>query len=335
MRNGGIRSRRAVSGIIGGVFFVTVILISSSAGIWYYAQQRNLYAQRRDAFQLQQQRTLEQFAVPRVLISQSGQMNATVQNLGTIPIHIVDIIITSKALSVTHNIYNVSYYINPGNTTKNIGQSLPLSLSQSGTYTLFFVTERGNLVSAIYSPTQLMGYYATFGNVGYLSVSFDQNSFQYKSKEQSTWTSAWTFSKGKVCGEEPIFQIYFRNHGVFPAYILHWSEAQLWGFASNQGGGTPQDFFIVDGSSTPGNLRPYTDNTITVPFSLSGDWQTGGTPTPIVFGSTTLSPNTQVQDLSGCGLDSIYDFFIEVSYTYNGQQFNQLIPYAAAIVTTS
>lgn len=43
---------------------------------------------------------------------------------------------------------------------------------------------------------------------------------------------------------------------------------------------------------------------------------------------------TKVQDLSGCALDTIYDFFIEVSYMYNGVLFNQLIPYAAAVVTS-
>jgi len=80
-------------------------------------------------------------------------------------------------------------------------------------------------------------------------------------------------------------------------------------------------------------LDPYIDNSIIVPKSASGDWQTGGTPTTLKFGATKAG-GTDAQDLSGCEIGAIYDFFIVVSYTYNGQQFNQLIPYAATVVNS-
>lgn len=334
MRKTSFRSRRAVSGTLAGVFVVIVILLASNAAIWLHSQQSNIYAEIRNVEDARQQGRLESFHVLKIIVS-SSRPNATIQNTGIVTIRIVDLIVTSLSdTPVWHNLFSVSHFISPGSQATNIGQSLPPIFDPQKVYSIAFVTERGKRVTGTYDPNQLtMGSYATFGNVGYLSIKFEQNAFRYTSEEQESPIQAWTLAKNKVCGEDPLWWVTFVNHGTYDAYILKWSVAQLWLLKSAGGGGTPQDFYIVGYDSRPSHLESYVDNSIIVPKSASGDWQTGGTPTTLKFGATTAG-GTGDQNLSGCEIGAIYDFFIVVSYMYNGQQFNQLIPYAATVVNS-
>lgn len=332
------KSRMGVSGIIGAVLLATVIMLAMNTAAWYSAQQSNFIALNRARHQLGQQASLERFQVPKITIPSQG-FNATIQNIGIVSIHIVDIIITQRTSSIWHRFYGVNYYINPGAMVSNVGLNIPATLDQQQTYTIAFVTERGTRLITTYSPNQLlMGDYATFGNVGYLSINFDQASFQYTSQSQPTSASAWTPSSHGACntgiGKGPLYAIIFVNHGTYDAIVQKWSIAQLWLMQSQVGGGgVAQDFYIVAPSSTPGNLGAYTNGAVTVPKSATGDWETGGTPTTILFGANSMG-GTNGQNLADCDVGSIYDFFIVVSYLYNGQQFNQVVPYAASIITS-
>jgi hypothetical protein len=92
-------------------------------------------------------------------------------------------------------------------------------------------------------------------------------------------------------------------------------------------------FYIVADSSTPGHLVSYTDSSITVPASTNGDYQTGGAPVTLKFAAQTYGGNSHTEHWD-CDTGDTYDYFIIVSYMYNGVQFNQFIPYAAAVVTS-
>jgi hypothetical protein len=328
-----VRSRKAVSNIIGAVFLVVTLVLAFNAVIWYARQQNDLNAQARNLQLLQQQSQLERFQVTKILISGS-KPNATIQNTGSVAIHIVHMIITSQsAVPVTHIQYDVNYYIDPGSSRLNVGQnSQATGLNSQNTYSITFITERGNGVSAYYTPTPpATGTYATFGNLGYLSVSFTQSGFWYTSPNQATPAPAWAVSSSTACSNE-IWWVVFTNHGVYDAKILRWSVAQMWQFRSAGGGGIAMDFFVVASSSTPGNLVAYTDQSISVPASTNGDYQTGGLATTLAFGAATAGGTAQ-QSL-GCNQGQIFDFFIVVSYLYNNQQFNQLTAYASMVVTT-
>lgn len=330
-----LRSRKGISNVIGALFLIAIFFLAFNLLIWYETQQRALYQSGRDLQNQQQLTMLEEFQVTKILIS-SSKPNATILNSGPVTIHIVDIVITSRSdVPMWHNIYSTSYYIDPGSSVTNIGQNLPVpQLDAQKTYSVTFITERGNGVSAIYSPTPVTsGAFATFGNLGYLSVSFTQEGFRFTSPVQGTPLSAWAVASSKVCGNlNVIWWVTFTNHGVYDAKILKWSVAQMWQFRSGGGGGTATDFYIVGTASVPNGLVAYVDNSIIVPASTTGDWQTGGTPTTLKF-SATAAGRTSGQTL-GCAYKDIWDFFIVVSYTYNNQQFNQLTPYAAMVVTS-
>lgn len=332
-----LKSRKGISGIVGAVLLATVIVLAMNAAVYYYGQQSNLIALTSAKQQLTQQAVLEHFLVPKISIGTQG-FNATVMNVGIVGIHIVDIIITQQTGTIWHSAYAVNYFISPGAIVVGIGLTITKALDNIQTYKISFVTERGTKLVTTYNPNQvLMGDYATFGNVGYLSINFDQPSFQYTSQSQTTSASAWTPSSNGACGigsnKGPLWRIVFVNHGTYDAIVQEWSMTQLWLMQSGGGGGTGKDFYVVGPSSTAGSLTAYTNGAVIVPKSSTGDWQTGGTPTPVLFGASTLDGTTG-QTLSGCGLNSIYDFFIEVSYLYNGQQFNQNIPYAATVITS-
>jgi len=337
-----LHSRKAVSNIIGGVFLIIIIFLAFNAMIWYYTQQVQLNQQGRTLQQLQQQIRLERVQVLKVLITPGppGLLNATLQNAGPIPVHIVDILITPRTGTLTHNIYSVNYYIDPGSTLTKVGYNLPLNLDPQKAYSITFITERGNGVAAVYNPILFSsGAFATFSNLGYLSVNFDQNSFQYTTPVQSTRTSAWTLPSS-VCEKNVMWWITFVNHGVLPAYVLHWSVAQLWQLRSAGAGGTATDFYIVAGSSTYNNLVAYTDSPppsgtqITIQPSPTGDWQTGGPAQVLQFSAATAGGGSGSAAKFDCALNNVFDFYIVVSYMYGGVQFNQLLPYAAAVVTS-
>jgi FlaG/FlaF family flagellin (archaellin) len=332
------KSKRAVSGIIGAVLLVTVVILASNVAVWYFGQQSSFIALNQSSEQLRQLARLEQLQVSKIVISDQGPPSATVQNLGIVTIHIVDLSITQQTGTVWHQVYHVNYYIPSGALVSNVGTSISATLDPQQNYKMIFITERGTKVMFLYSPNQLfLGDFATFGNVGFLSITFDYPSFQYTSQSQTTSTSAWTLSKNGACktgsGNGPLFAIKFVNHGTYDAIVQQWSLSQLWLMKDKGGGSTAQDFFVVAPGSYPGHLSQYTNGAATVPKSPTNDWQTGGPATPLLFGATTLAGTTG-QTLAGCDTGSIYDFFIEVSYLYNGQYYNQVIPYAATIVTS-
>jgi hypothetical protein len=334
-------SKKAVSNLIGAVFLVVTLVLAFNVMIWYYQQQSNLNAQARNLQLLQQQTMLEQIQVLKVLVTTQGQLSVTVQNVGPISAHLVDLYLTERT-QPTHNRYSTSYYLNPGSTMQGIGLDLSISppLDPQKTYSVTLITERGNGAAGYYSPTPTTtGTYATFGNLGYLSVSFTQSGFQYISQNQHTPITAWTVSKSSACGQPIIWQVTFTNHGVADATILHWSMAQMWQFLSGGGGGTATDFFIVGaGSGYQGGivLVAYNDNNpIVVPASTTGDYQSGGQPRTLFFAADQAGGGNSDQQNLGCTLNDVFDFFIVVSYIYNGQQFNQLTPYASMVVISN
>jgi hypothetical protein len=339
------RSRKAVSGVISGVFLVLVIFLASNVAIWFYNQQVNLQAQSRAVAQLQRDRNNEQFNILYVLVGSTNTLNATIQNTGPVAIHIVNIIVTETSPSVTHVIYSVTYYIDSGDTLTNIGQppQVPAVFSSSNTYQVTFITERGNGVSSGYSPTQnTWAPYATFSSLGYLSLAFNPSTFEYTASGQSTPTSAWavTNSENTICTDNVMFWVTFTNHGSYDADLLQWSVVDL---LSLQGNGWAyaygQDFYIVASSSTYNSFVDYNPNSpVDVPANPTGNLQQGGTPTVVKFASQSIEGNRGQYLGEGygyyCNPNSIYDAFILVAYTYNGQQYNQLVPFAGIVLVS-
>jgi hypothetical protein len=340
------RSRKAVSGIIGGVFFITILFVSFNVMIWYYGQQSNLYSQGAKAQQLAQQSLLESFQIQQILLP-SGHVNATIKNTGSVTIHIVHIAITSRSDSpMWHKIYNSSYFINPGSSATNVGYNeivnTPTALSTANTYTVTFITERGNAETGTYTPTAITsGAYETFGNLGYLTVSFTPAGFQYTSENQLTPQIAWQLSYNYACYYQPniIWLVVFTNHGMYDATIKKWSGIEVFPLGNYwYGDYWGNDFWIVDSGSTPNHITSYTSGSHypqIIPASTTGDWQTGGTPVTLLFGADSVN-DYHGQSLTWgsyyCGTNDVFELVIMVTYTYNGQEYTQVIPFGGTVV---
>jgi hypothetical protein len=316
-----------------------MMFLAMNMAIWYYGQQANLYAENRKLAQLQADRENEKLSVLYVLVGSNSGLNATVQNIGSVTVHIVHIIVTLVTPPMKHYLYSVSYYINPGNTTTNIGEppALPAVFSSTSSYEVTFITERGNGYTNGYSPSQLTyAPYATFASLGYLSMGFTPQSLNFTSTGQSKPISAWAVANSgtTMCTSNVIFWVTFVNHGNFNANILQWSVLDIMPLSGTSGGNPHgNSWYVVSTKSTPSNLIAYTNNPVTVPASITGNLQVGGTPTTVAFAATGLD-GTGGQTPYSCGADMIYDVFMLAVYTYNNQQYNQLVPFAGIVLVS-
>jgi hypothetical protein len=332
------------------VFLVTILLLAFNLSIWYYGQQSALYNKGANVQQVAQQAMLEDFQLQRILIP-SGHLNVTVLNSGSIAIHIVDIVITSRSDSpMWHKVYSANYFIDSGSSIKNVGYNevvnTPTALSTSNTYTVTLITERGNAETATYSPTATgSGAYETFGNLGYLTVSFTPSGFQYFSERIGTPQVGWQLSYNYACQNDPdiIWIITFTNHGTYDATIKKWSGIEVFPLGEDYWHEYyyGNDFWIVDAGSTPGHLTRYTSGPNypqVIPASTSGDYQTGGTPVALKFGASSIN-GYYGQDLTwgsyGCNTDDVFELIIMVTYAYGSQEYTQVIPFGGTVVNLS
>jgi len=324
--------------------------------LWYYGQQSGLYAQGAKAQQLNQQKLQERFQVQQVLLP-SGHVNATIQNIGSIPIHIVDIAITSRSdTPMWHKIYSSNYFIDAGSQGTNVGYNevvnTPKALSTANTYTVTFITDRGNAQTGIYTPNVITsGAYETFGNLGFLTVSFTPTGIEYMTtnNQYSTPQIGWQLSYNYACRYSPdvVWYVAFTNHGMYDATILQYSGIEIfplgnyWGYGGDWYYGN--DFWIVDASSTPNNIVSYNPGPNypqVVHASTSGNWQAGGVPVTMLFGADSVNDyNGQSLSWGGynnnCHTGNVFELVIMLTYTYNGQQYTQVIPFGGTVVNLS
>jgi len=81
----------------------------------------------------------------------NNKFNFTLYNSGSLPAHLVGMWITNNTARKSsidwHTYYPLDTYVNPRATTANIGQSLSLMAKNTASYSVSFVTERGNQMS--------------------------------------------------------------------------------------------------------------------------------------------------------------------------------------------
>jgi hypothetical protein len=139
-----IKNRRGLSSIIGGVFFV-IIMVTGTSYILYSMNQLDNFSQAIIA-KNQQDRNKQQenFQITSVTLA-NNKFNVTVQNTGMIPINITRLWVENKT-DTTWPIskYTVNQIVTPGQTLTKIGQTLPLYAKTTQAYGLTLVTDRGN-----------------------------------------------------------------------------------------------------------------------------------------------------------------------------------------------
>ncbi len=142
-----MRSRRALSTVVGAIFFV----IAASTTIVYVAYSMNAiedFAQSVIVAESQNiDRGNEKIEFSTVSID-GGKFNATILNTGPISAHLVRLWVVNDDLSPPKNEKgNLDVVINSGSYETNIGQSLGITADPSVSYTLKAVTKRGNIAT--------------------------------------------------------------------------------------------------------------------------------------------------------------------------------------------
>ena len=138
------KNRRALSSIIGGLFFV-IIMVTGTSYILYSMNQLDNFSQAIIA-KNQQDRNKQQenFQITSVTLA-NNKFNITVQNTGMIPINITRLWAENKT-DPTWPVskYTVNQIVTPGQTLSKIGQTLPLYAKSTQAYGLTLVTDRGS-----------------------------------------------------------------------------------------------------------------------------------------------------------------------------------------------
>ncbi|HXX06362.1 MAG TPA: hypothetical protein VEJ68_06045 [Candidatus Bathyarchaeia archaeon] len=138
------KNRRGLSSIVGGVFFL-IIMVTGASYILYSMNQLDTFSQAIiSKNQQDRDKVQENFQITSVTLA-NNKFNVTVQNTGMIPINITRLWVENKT-DATWPIskYVVNQIVTPGQTLSKIGQTLPLYAKSTQAYGLTLVTDRGN-----------------------------------------------------------------------------------------------------------------------------------------------------------------------------------------------
>jgi hypothetical protein len=139
-----MRSRRALSSVVGAVF--SIIALSTVIGYVTYSMNvldkynQSILTTNANALD----RSKEDIQVTRVTIDNS-KFNITASNAGNIPIHLTRLWVTNTTDVGKVFKYDINYNLSPGQSQIKIGQSLPIYAKTNQAYDLKLITDRGNV----------------------------------------------------------------------------------------------------------------------------------------------------------------------------------------------
>jgi len=189
------RSRHGISTIIGACFFITIMLLAFNLMLWEIVQYDS-YQQGLDKMaQRDRDRLAERLEVSNIFFTATPPPLITIEvrNTGGISINIVRIYFDSPTFTsvtivekgpckppVNHNLTGGFLSIGESGSINIRNYTSPSPLTATGTYTLTFVTERGNLFTSYYPKTSRF-----------------QSSLAYTFKSMRT-RYAWSASGGSI-----------------------------------------------------------------------------------------------------------------------------------------
>ncbi len=147
---------------------VAMLVVGLNVMTYVSNSQNNLAQVQAQKNQKATERISEQLQFTGVTVK-NNLFNITLYNTGSLPAHLVRMWVTNNTATNWHQSWDLTsnnYYLNPRNSTRNIGQSLTPTLSYcvscpttaKPTYTFGFVTERGTIATyklAGYSDAKL------------------------------------------------------------------------------------------------------------------------------------------------------------------------------------
>jgi len=153
------RSKRGISTIIGAAFFITIMLLAFNLMLWEMVQYDS-YQQALDKMaQKDKDRLAEQLEVSDIFFTTSTPAHITIslRNTGGISVNVVRIYFDTKPVTIVDKGSGGGHFtggfLNVGETGTIDVNTQGTSLLSTGSYTLTFVTERGNLFTSYYPKT--------------------------------------------------------------------------------------------------------------------------------------------------------------------------------------
>ncbi|MEM2902605.1 MAG: hypothetical protein QXO32_07760 [Candidatus Bathyarchaeia archaeon] len=267
-------NRKAVSGVISGMFAVLIFFVAIAAIYSYHVMQDRYLQTVNERHQMDWERLNERIIIPWIERREDGTLNATVRNIGAVAAHLVSLWLSAYDGSNNpqwQRQYAIGVWVSPGEARTNLGQDdysytlikpgqdgetlTFIQLPYSGwTYTIKVVTERGNVAIAQYpSPVAPS---AGGGGGGYpIVIVADHYNFQYAAGSEMEFKSAYE-KPWKT--ENTLYRILL-NNTTNKRIILHENCSML------QSYGAPGQFkirYIVSNQSTVNGLVSFDSQTM-------------------------------------------------------------------------
>jgi len=160
MRGYFFKRKRGISTIIGAAFFITIMLLAFNLMLWQMVQYDSYQKELDKIAQRDRDRLAERLEVSDIFFTASGTplITITARNTGGIGINLVRIYFDTSPVTIvekgSESHYFAGGFLNVGEYgTINIYKTGSTPLTSTGTYTLTFVTERGNIFTSYYPKT--------------------------------------------------------------------------------------------------------------------------------------------------------------------------------------
>jgi hypothetical protein len=211
-----LRKRRGVSGIISGVFLVTVAMMLFGALYWQYAQQDHYNQVTLNRLQREWERLNERLLIDTVETG-AATLRFNITNYGSVLAHVTDLYLTN--LSATPQWrwrYSLNTWVNPG-TTLHIDTGI--GLISGAAYRFMVATERGNTfapATSMVNQPQPLGSQPVPFSLSFLSDAFEfivegESGYSTWESRQSAWYIAGNYQSNAILFRLNITNNYDRN----------------------------------------------------------------------------------------------------------------------------
>jgi hypothetical protein len=320
------KSKKAVSSMVGAVFFVIIIVFGLNLLTYNLAMHDQLAASlaARESSTFDKRAEALRF-LDLTINGTTSKLNITVFNSGSRTIHISRIVITNESSpTLWHRVFLVSYWINVAEIFKGMGSTLG-NFAATSTFTIGLLTDRGNTFAGRYKQSNLI--VPTVQGTG--SLTMDYASYVYTVYVNSPNQifgpfQAWCIVNSTTGKRTVQFETTVINHGDRDFRLLKLSYLVIY-----QPSGSAQPFYIMDSSSTPKLAVAY-GTKIVLPANVF-DQQAGGPPVTTKFLASSPGGTSQANNALSTGVYPVFAvFYYEDLF---GNTYSQTIPFEASVIT--
>jgi hypothetical protein len=342
------RSKKGMSTIFGGLFFVILILMGFNVMLWGFVQLDAYNSTISRMSQRDQQATSENLVPVNSTCnsgcaSGSGILSVIVNNLGGYSVNIPSVYIFNT--NTTGSCEPTPCILTPISNTGNIPAGAvnfiirvapSVQILSSNSYHISLATSRGRLFNLFYpwrfSGNVIINNNGNGGNfvtnVGPLAIYFDSKSFNYTQGSSGPCSGVAPYSScSAFCMPNAlsIFYIRIANTGNSTVTLLPQTAMQMQLYGSSNNGQTKQAFIMDKSSVNPAAFTVYSTSN---EYQLAAAGPNGPVPAGfavVKFGSASeMSGSLFTFPSNGAGN---FLTFIGIYYMYNGQPQGETVPF--------